>query len=115
MGLTYGGPNTNLILKGYYDILLGTNAKSEDQRSSYGWIFILGGCAISRLAKRHFTTSLSNAEVGLMAAKEAFAHEIHLPNTYRIPRYTTIKCHNRIQLIVKRHIKPLSYKTTSSA
>ena len=78
VGLTYGGPNTDLILKGYSDASFGANAKNEDQRSSYGWIFVLGGCAISWVAKRHSTTSLSTAEAELMAAKEAIAQATHL-------------------------------------
>ena len=78
VGLTYGGLNTNLILIGYCDASFGAIAKSEDQHSSYGWIFIHGGCSISGLAKVHSTTSLSTAEAEIMATKEAFAPTIHL-------------------------------------
>ena len=65
-GLTYGGPNTDLIKKGYSD---GANAKNEDQRSSYGWIFVLNVCTISWIAKRHSTTSLLRVEAKLMPLK----------------------------------------------
>ena len=78
VGLTYGGPNSDLILKGYSDASFGANAKNEDQRSSNGWIFVLGGCAIIWVAKWHSTISLSTAEAKLMAAKEAIAQATHL-------------------------------------
>jgi hypothetical protein len=78
LALKYGGTDKDLILRGYCDASFGANARNEDQRSSYGWVFTIGGCTISWLAKRHSTTSLSTAEAELMVAKEAFAQAIHL-------------------------------------
>ena len=45
--LTYGGPNTDLILKGCSDASFVANVKNEDQCSSYRWISVYGRCAIS--------------------------------------------------------------------
>jgi hypothetical protein len=78
LGLKYGGTHADLTLRGYTDASFGANVNGEDQRSSYGWIFTLGGCAVSWTAKRHATTSLSTAEAELMSAKEAITQALHL-------------------------------------
>ena len=46
VGLTYGGPNLDLIRKGHNNASFGANVKNEDQRSPYGWILVLDGCTI---------------------------------------------------------------------
>jgi ribonuclease HI len=68
------------VLRGYCDASFGASTSDTEQRSSYGWIFTLGGAAISWTAKRHSTTSLSIAEAEMMAAKEALTQCVHLLN-----------------------------------
>ena len=77
-GLKYGGEDKNLTLSSLCDASFGANVKGEDQRSSYGWLFTLGGAAVSWTAKRHENTSMSTAEAEMMSAKEAFTQAIHL-------------------------------------
>ena len=69
--LMYGGEQATLGLKGYCDASFGANRRVEDQRSNYGWIFTLGGSAVSWEAKRFDHTSLSTTEAEYMACKEA--------------------------------------------
>ena len=60
------------------DAAFRANVKGEDQRSSYVWIFTLGGCVVSWRAKRHAKTSLPTAEAELMSAKEAITRALYL-------------------------------------
>ena len=78
LGLKYGGTHADLTLRGYTDASFGANVKGEDQRSSYGWLYTLGGCAVSWTTKRHATTSLSTAAAELMSAKETITQALHL-------------------------------------
>ena len=82
--LSYGGPNTDLNLKGYYDASLyfssrchavviviasfGANGRNKNQRSSYTWMFVLGGCAPAWIVERQFTTSLLKTMGELLVA-----------------------------------------------
>ena len=77
--LCYGTKGSDLTLRGYCDSSFGPTSKSDTNlRSSYGWVFTLGGSAISWAAKRFNSTSLNVCEAELMAIKEAFAQAIHL-------------------------------------
>jgi hypothetical protein len=76
--LKYGGEGATLDLKGYSDASFGANCRVEDQRSNYGWIYTLGGSAISWEAKRFDHTSLSTTEAEYMACKEATKQAIYL-------------------------------------
>ena len=72
------GTHADLTLRSYIDASLGAIVKGEDQRSSYGWLFTLGGCVVPWTATRHATTSLSTAEDELMSAKETITRAMHL-------------------------------------
>ena len=76
--LKYGGEGSTLNLKGYCDASFGANCRVEDQRSNYGWIFTLGGSAVSWEAKRFDHTSLSTTEAEYMACMEATKQIIYL-------------------------------------
>ena len=77
--LCYGSNGSDLILRAYCDASFGSTSKSDtNQRSSYGWVFTLGGCPISWCAKRLNSTSLSVCEAEMMAIKETTTQTIHL-------------------------------------
>ena len=75
--LKYGG-NSNSLLQGYCDASFGGNLISEDQRSSYGWIFTLAGSPISWCAKKHDSTSLHTTDAEYMTFREAISQLVHL-------------------------------------
>ena len=77
-GLRYGGEGMELQLVGYSDSAHGGDTGSEDKRATYGWVFLLGGSAISWASKRFNSITLSTAESEFMAAKEATLQAIHL-------------------------------------
>ena len=67
------------ILRAYCDASFGPTSKSDtNQRSSYGWVFTLGGSPISSCAKRFDSTSLHVCDAELMAIKEITTQAIHL-------------------------------------
>ena len=76
--LTYGKKGATLDLVGYCDASFGANCLSKDQRSNYGWIFLLGGSAISWTSKKFDSTSLSTTTAEYMAIKEATQQAMHL-------------------------------------
>ena len=77
--LCYGSKGSDLILRAYCDASFGPTSKEDtNQRSSYGWVFTLGGCPISWCAKRFDSTSLHVCEAEMMAIKESITQAIHL-------------------------------------
>ena len=77
--LCNGSNGSDLVLRAYYDASFGSTSKTDtNQRSSYGWVFTLGGCPISWCAKRFNSTSLSVCEAEMMAIKETTTQAIHL-------------------------------------
>ena len=77
--LCYGSKDSDLILRAYCDASFGPTSKTDtNQRSSYGWVFTLGGSPISWCAKRFDSTSLHVCDAELMAIKETTAQAIHL-------------------------------------
>ena len=93
--LKYGGEDATLGLKGYCDASFGANCRDEDQRSNYGWIFTLGGSAISWEAKRFDHTSLSTTEAEYMACKEATKQVIYLRGLLHSPVCTYAVVHGQ--------------------
>ena len=68
-----------LHLVGYSDSAYGGDTNSEDKRATYGWVFLLGGSAISWASKRFNSITLPTVESEFIAAKEATLQAIHLP------------------------------------
>jgi transposase InsO family protein len=68
--LTYGGrPGTSLLFDGYCDSDWGSNI--DDRRSITGYVFMLGGGAVSWQSKKQPTVALSSVEAEYMAATQA--------------------------------------------
>ena len=77
--LCYGSNGSDLVLRAYCDASFGPISKTDtNQRSSYGWVFTLGGSPISWCARRFDSTSLHVCDAELMAIKETTAQAIHL-------------------------------------
>ena len=75
LSITYGGSDTNLQLQGYTDADFGG---SNDRRSTSGYVFVLGGGAISWCSKRQSTVALSTTEAEYMALTQATKEYIWL-------------------------------------
>jgi hypothetical protein len=68
--LTYGSrPGTSLLFDGYCDSDWGSNI--DDRRSITGYVFMLGGGAVSWQSKKQPTVALSSVEAEYMAATQA--------------------------------------------
>ena len=68
--LTYGGrPGASLLFDGYCDSDWGSNI--DDRRSITGYVFTLGGGAVSWQSKKQPTVALSSVEAEYMAAAQA--------------------------------------------
>jgi transposase InsO family protein len=68
--LTYGGrPGASLLFDGYCDSDWGSNI--DDRRSITGYVFMLGGGAVSWQSKKQPTVALSSVEAEYMAAAQA--------------------------------------------
>ena len=68
--LTYGGrPGASLLFDGYCDSHWGSNI--DDRRSITGYVFMLGGGAVSWQSKKQPTVALSSVEAEYMAAAQA--------------------------------------------
>ena len=77
--LCYGSQGSDLVLRAYCDASFRSTLKADpNQRSSYGWVFTLGGYPISWCAKSFDSTSLNVCEAEMMAIKETTTQAIHL-------------------------------------
>src|SRR5205814_4307462 len=72
MGITFGG-TTDLIIEGYSDA---DHADGEDRKSISGFVFMLGGGAISWMSKKQCTVALSSTEAEYMALLQAVKENI---------------------------------------
>ena len=77
--LYYGSKGSDLFLRAYCDASFGPTSKADtNQRSSYRWVFTLGGFSISWCAKHFDSPSLNVCEAEMMAIKETTTQVIHL-------------------------------------
>jgi Reverse transcriptase (RNA-dependent DNA polymerase) len=67
--LTYGGNNRSLHFHGFCDSDWGSDV--DDRRSVTGYVFMLGGGAVSWQSKKQPTVALSSVEAEYMAATQA--------------------------------------------
>lgn len=82
IGLTYGGGgdwSTEII--GYSDADWGSNP--NDRKSISGFVFLLGGGAISWSSKKQDAVALSSTEAEYMAASHATRHAIWLQRLFK--------------------------------
>ena len=76
--LVFGGASANLQLKAHVDSAYGSGPGEGNHRSTYGWVFQLGGAAISWCSKKLNVTTLSTAESEYLSLKEAGIRGVYL-------------------------------------
>ena len=94
----YGDPSSGTTLKGFADA--DWAADKDTRRSATGYIFELGGAAISWNSKLQPTVALSTSEAEYMSACAAAQEAIHLLGGYWVT------------WVFRRRILPLSLRIT---
>jgi transposase InsO family protein len=108
LGLTYGGKHqipTEIV--GYSDADWG--ADTDDRKSISGFVFMLGGAAISWSSKKQASPAVSSCEAEYMAASYATRHAIWLRRLLRdlkipISRPTTLFIDNQAALALTQDV-----------
>ena len=76
--LVFGGTSAHLQLMAHVDSAYGSGPGEGNHRSTYGWVFQLGGASISWCSKKLNVTTLSTAEAEYLSLKEAGIRGVHL-------------------------------------
>ena len=97
--ITFGGPSSDLTLRGYCDSDYAGSPNEEQRRSTSGYVFTLAGAPISWFSKLQQTTTLSSTEAEYVAITECVREVILLRNIlsqlgFPQPSPTSIRCDN---------------------